>query len=241
MDIGKAIGFVFEDEEWIAKLLVGAALMLVPIFGGFALMGYTIAVIRNVLAGAARPLPNWDELGQKFVDGLLLWVVNMIYTLPIWLVACLFVLPILLPLLGGENQDLTTALAGVSTVVAAGLGCVLTLYGLLIWFLTPVIQLQYAVHGEIGACLRLGEVFRLAFDHIGSMLIALGTTLVVGLLIGLVVALVGAVVGTIPICGWIVGGLLGLLVLPLSVWLSVITGHLFGQVGRVAELPYPTL
>ena len=39
MDIGKAFGFVFEDEQWVSKILLGAAIMLIPIFGLFALIG----------------------------------------------------------------------------------------------------------------------------------------------------------------------------------------------------------
>jgi hypothetical protein len=35
----------------------------------------------------------------------------------------------------------------------------------------------------------------------------------------------------------VVGGLsLGLLVLPIGVWLNVLSGHLYGQIGRQAEV-----
>ena len=81
MDIGKAFGFVFEDEEWIKKLLLGALITLIPVFGQFTLMGYIVAVIRNVLAGSYRPLPEWENLGTYFKDGLMVSLVGFNFML----------------------------------------------------------------------------------------------------------------------------------------------------------------
>ena len=92
MDIGQAFSFVFEDEEWIVKILLGAVLMLIPIFGQCALMGYGIAIVRNVKAGEPRPLPDWGNLGEYFMDGLMFWVATLIYALPIFILICPIVL-----------------------------------------------------------------------------------------------------------------------------------------------------
>jgi len=88
MDVGRAIGFVFEDDQWVNKLLLGAAVTLVPLFGGIAVTGYAVAVLRNVRASKPRPLPAWDELGQFLSDGLVFWVATLIYSIP-FLVPCL--------------------------------------------------------------------------------------------------------------------------------------------------------
>jgi hypothetical protein len=220
MDIGKAFGFVFEDEEWVKKILLGALISLIPIFGQFAILGYGIAVIRNVMAGAPRPLPDWNDLMRHFVDGLMFWIATLIYALPFLVVICPIAVVWLLPALGGEQEGLTNVLVGVAGLVTAGLGCLAVLYGILMALLTPVLQLRYAESGEIGACLRLGEVFRFLLANIGSIIIS-----------QLLVWMAGAVLVAV------VGGLtLGLLVLPISVWLTAFSGHLYGQIGRQAGI-----
>jgi hypothetical protein len=80
MDVRQALTFIFKDEEWIKKVLLGIVISLVPIFGQFALMGYMLVIIRNVKSGDPRPLPDWSEAVQYFVEGLKMWVVNMVYS-----------------------------------------------------------------------------------------------------------------------------------------------------------------
>ncbi|RLC67124.1 MAG: hypothetical protein DRI48_03095 [Chloroflexi bacterium] len=234
MEIGKALSFVFEDEEWVSKLLLGSAILLIPIFGVFALMGYAIAIVRNVKANAPRPLPDWADLGQYFMDGLMFWVATLLYSLPLLIFICPVVFIWLLPALAGEEEDLVTILAGISGVVSLGLGCLALVYGLLLALLTPVLQIRYAESGEIGACLRFGEVFRYLFANVGSIIISQILLWVAGMVIGTVVSVFVGVLGIIPICGWIMAGVLSLLMLPAVAWLTLFSAHLYGQIARQA-------
>jgi hypothetical protein len=72
VDIGRAFRFVFDDPEWVKKVLIGGAFVLASSFiiGIFFIAGYWVRLIRNVAAGSARPLPEWDDLGAIFSDGL---------------------------------------------------------------------------------------------------------------------------------------------------------------------------
>ena len=65
MDIGKAFSYVFEDEQWISKVLIGGLLIWIPIVN-FAVFGYMIKVAQNVAQGNPRPLPEWGEFGDHF-------------------------------------------------------------------------------------------------------------------------------------------------------------------------------
>jgi hypothetical protein len=218
MDVGKALGFVFEDEDWVTKILLGTVILLIPIFGGLALMGYTIAVMRSVMADEPRPLPEWKGLGDYFIDGLKFWVATLVYALPIFVIMCPFAVVWLLPALAGGEEDLAAILAGISGVLSVGLGCLAALYGILMGLLMPVVQIRYAETGEIGDCLRFGEMFRFLFGNLGSIIVS-----------QLLVWFAGMVLMSV------VGGLsLGLLVLPIGVWLNVFSGHLYGQIGRQA-------
>lgn len=220
MDVGKALGFVFEDEDWVTKMLLGTVILLIPIFGGFALMGYVIAIIRNVKAEEPRPLPEWKDLGDYFMDGLKFWVATLVYLVPLFIILCPLAAVWLLPALAGGEEDLAAILAGVSGVLSVGLGCLTTLYGILMGLLMPAVQIRYAETGEIGDCLRFGEIFRFLFANLGSVIVS-----------QLVVWFAGMVLMIV------VGGLsLGLLILPIGVWVNVLSGHLYGQIGRQAEV-----
>jgi hypothetical protein len=219
MDIGKALSFVFEDQEWISKILLGAVIMLIPILGQLALLGYGIAIIRNVKANDPQPLPAWSNLGDLLIDGFKFWVATLIYAIPFIIFLCPVMLVWILPALGAENEDLAAILAGVSGIVSMLLGCLAILYGILLSLLTPVIQIRYAETGEIGPCLAIGEVFRLLFDNLGSVLVAV----VLGWVVSTVVL---SIAGTLT---------LGLLALPGSVWLKALSCHMYGQISQQVE------
>ena len=236
MDIGRAIGFVFEDEDWTSKILLGSVITLIPIFGWFALLGYAVQVLRNVKADSARPLPTWDDLGQYFVDGLMFWVVTLIYAIPLLIFACPVALVWLLPALAIDNEELATVLFSVAGLVTAGLSCLALLYGILLGLLTPVLQIRYAETGELGDCLRFGELFRFTFDNVGSIIVSQLLVWGAGVVIGIVVSVVAGALMIIPICGWILGFAISLLMLPVSVWLILFASHLYGQISRQAEM-----
>ncbi len=232
MNVGEAIRFAFEDDQWIGKLLVGAVISIIPLFGGAVLTGYAIAVLRNVEAGNQRPLPTWDRLGEYFVDGLLFWVATLIYSIPLLILICPISLAWILPAAAGDNQDLTTILTSIAGLVSAGLGCLILLYALALWVITPVLQIRFAETGTLGACLRFGEVFRFLFDHIGPIIIAQLLVWAVALVITTVLSGVIGVLSLVPICGWMVAALLGLVMVPVGVWLMVFAAHLYGQIAR---------
>ncbi|MCC7512114.1 MAG: DUF4013 domain-containing protein, partial [Anaerolineae bacterium] len=82
MDINKAFTYPFEDKQWISKLGMGAIIGLIPILN-FAWTGYMVGLLRNVSNGEAEPLPNWDNIEKKFMDGLILAAAGLVYGLPI--------------------------------------------------------------------------------------------------------------------------------------------------------------
>ena len=70
MDIGRAFGYVFDDDRWITKILIAAAillagiaffwLLLIPAFlAAFLLNGYGLEITRRVIRGDAQVLPEW--------------------------------------------------------------------------------------------------------------------------------------------------------------------------------------
>ena len=72
VDFGRCFGFVVKDPDWIKKVLIGGAFVLLSmvIVGLFFVAGYWVRVLRRVAAGDPLPLPEWDDLGGIFSDGL---------------------------------------------------------------------------------------------------------------------------------------------------------------------------
>ncbi len=86
-NIGRAFTYMFEDKDWVQKILLGAAFMLlsfliVPIP---FLLGYYLEAARNASEGKPVPLPNWDQLGDKFLLGLLAFIAMLIYFVPLFI------------------------------------------------------------------------------------------------------------------------------------------------------------
>ncbi|MEO0595426.1 MAG: DUF4013 domain-containing protein, partial [Chloroflexota bacterium] len=97
MDIGRAVGYIFEDKRWIQKLaplLLVGILSLVPIFGLLATalgLGFMLQLACNVRDGLPRPIPEWKELEEKFRVGGYVLLAGIIYNLPLILFsACTF-------------------------------------------------------------------------------------------------------------------------------------------------------
>jgi hypothetical protein len=83
--------FPLDDERWKNKALIGS---LLGVFGIFIwplllpLWGYGIRILRRTVKGEAPYLPEWDEWGGLFGDGLRMLVVGIVYTLPGLLLFC---------------------------------------------------------------------------------------------------------------------------------------------------------
>lgn len=72
VDFGRAFQFFFEDPEWVKKTAIGSLFVLLSLIliGLPFLAGYAMAVLRRTARGEAHPLPEWDDYGKYFMDGL---------------------------------------------------------------------------------------------------------------------------------------------------------------------------
>jgi len=171
MDIGSSFTYMFEDESWIKKILIGGIVSLVPIVN-FAAMGYVVEVIRNVRDGRPTPLPEWDQFGQMWMSGLWLFVIFLVYSIPIIILACIS---------GIASAAMGTAIDTASADVASGamgivsicLSCLMGLWGLVIGVLTPAIMIRFAETGQFSSALQFGEIFSIVKVNVGSYLIVL--------------------------------------------------------------------
>jgi hypothetical protein len=233
MDTGKSFSFPFEDNQWLSKFGIGAFVTMIPILN-FAWSGYMVELIRNVMNGSSQPLPNWDDLGKKLSDGLILFAAGLIYSLPILVVACLPLSMMVIPGMLSGNQDtqgIANAITGVSSVLFVGLLCLFVTYGLVLSVIYPAILVLYAREGTFASCFKFREVFDLIGKNMGPFFTAWGVSIAASLIVGLVAGFAQIVLNFIPCIGQIISLVL---TVGIVVYTSAIYAHLFGQFGQIA-------
>jgi Na+/H+-dicarboxylate symporter len=170
MDIGKSFSFVFEDDEWVVKVLIAAGIvaagvflswLIIPAFlAGFLISGYGLEITRRVIRGQAPALPAWDNWGKLFTDGLLVAIIGFVYALPIIIFSVCLGTPI-----GAINDE------GLAAVFGSFLGCINLLWGIVISFLLPPAIALFAKEDDLGAAFRFGEIWALLRDNFSTYLV----------------------------------------------------------------------
>src|SRR5689334_16594206 len=95
MDYGQAVSYIFEDKQWIGKIVILLLLMAasaIPLLGflPFAIcLGFLTQLVNNVRNGHPRPLPAWDDYTEKLSIGGQLLIAMLVYNLPILLLLML--------------------------------------------------------------------------------------------------------------------------------------------------------
>lgn len=175
MDFGKAFSFVFEDPDWLKKIVLAGLISLIPIVGQLYLTGYGLEVARRVIRHDPRPLPD-VAFGESLGEGFKALVIGLVYSIPVYL----FVLPIaLVPTLAGGNGDYSGA-EPLITLVSVCCSGLLILYALALSIWLPAAFGNMLARGSLGAAFRLGEVFALIKAAPGAYLLVLVGTLITG-------------------------------------------------------------
>jgi len=207
MDIGKSFTFIFEDKKWVEKILIGGLVLLIPIIGSILMLGYAIKLVRNVRNHDPEPLPEWDDWGGMFSDGLKLFIISLIWALPLII---LFIL-LFVPMLFADSSDTASAIASIFSLCFS---CLSFIYIIIIWLALPGIIIKFAEGGEISDGFKFGEIMSFGKKHVGEII---------------VVALVSW--GAYLVAS-LVGSLLCVVGLIFTVfWASLVQYHLIAQIG----------
>ncbi|MDP9192424.1 MAG: DUF4013 domain-containing protein [Acidobacteriota bacterium] len=211
-DFGKPFTYVFDDPQWLQKILIGGLFYLASflIIGWFFILGYVARVVRNVIADVKLPLPEWDDLGGFFNEGVRLVGISLIYSVPI-----LFLLAIMIPasILG----DADNAAAQVVGAVAGCVACLFVPLMIVTMIFLPAALLFAVVEQRFGAAFEFARIWAFVRNNIGNYLLAIVIHIIAQHLGGFGVAL---------LCiGVIFTGF----------WSFLITAHAFAQVYRLAE------
>lgn len=206
MDIGKSFTFVFEDPNWAGKIIIGGLITLIPIVGWLFVIGYLVAIARNIIKGDPQPLPEWSDFGQIFVDGIYGFVIAFVYVLPIIIVSCVFWAP--LSLISPDSGDGSFLF----TLLSCCFSAFVFIYAVIVgWFFIPAALGRYAETSDLASALRFGEVLDVSRADPVAFLIALLIAWVASFLasFGLILCCVGVIFT--------------------AFYAQCVTGHIYGQ------------
>jgi hypothetical protein len=162
MDIGEIVNdsIRYPASGW-TKIIILAVILLIPIVN-FIGLGYVLRIIKASIAGL-DDLPEFDEVGDMFIDGLKILVVGIVYAIPVWIIAAIFGFII------GALVPATTYTADISTVNMVGIftaNIVFFIIALIVGLIEIIAIVNMAYYdGEIGAAFRFSEIL----EHIARI------------------------------------------------------------------------
>jgi hypothetical protein len=232
MNINKVFSYQFEDKQWISKLGIGAVITFVPVLN-FALSGYIVGIIRNVMQDSVEPLPNWDDLGKKLTDGLILFAAGLIYALPLIIIFLpLGMLAVSSFLSGNHNlQDMGRLVAGAGSVLLFCLSCFIIIYVLALSVVYPAILVMFARQGTFSSCFKFRELYEMITRNAGPYFTAWIVYFGAALVLGAVLGFINIIVAWIPCIGWIASFVISM---ASTIYLVTVYAHLFGQFSAIA-------
>ena len=217
-DFAKPFSYVFDDPEWLTKILIGGLFYIAGflIVGWFFILGYVAKTTRNIIAGHPRPLPEWQNLGDFFNEGLRLFGVMLAIILPLVGLAMVIMIPA--SILGSVNNEGAEVVSG---LMSGAIVCLFVPISLAITFFMPAMLLFAAVEQRFGAAFEFGRIWPFIKQNIGNYVLAI------------VVYLIARFIGGFGIMLLCIG------VVFTGFWSFLITAHGFAQVYRLATQPKP--
>ena len=231
MDIGKSFTFMFEDKDWIVKILIGGGIMLlgilfswvllIPLIAAIAiLLGYTLQVLKNIYENNPTPLPKWENFGELFTRGIMATIGMIVWSLPAVLLFCCAYIPVILGSASAEG-DPGSAANSMLGLISACLFCVAFVVSIAISLFVYAPMTNFALSNQISTFWDFSGNWKFIQANLGNYLIAW--------LLGTVVAsFIAGIVGSIT-CG--------LLSVFASFWSMLVMAHLFGQYARGGTPP----
>lgn len=165
-DLGKAFTFAFQDPRWLEKIVVGGLFWIATllIIGWFFILGYMARLVRSIAAGVDDRLPEWNDLGDMFTEGIKLFLVGFVWYVPIFLVmAPLMIWAIVFDEMGSPH--LSEMFAGCMVLTIVPLALVIT-------FVLPAALIRAAIYRSVSAGLAVGPVFAFVRDNFVNFLLA---------------------------------------------------------------------
>jgi hypothetical protein len=198
--LSDALSFPRRGDDWLSTLLVGGILTILGflLLPAFVLQGYLVRVL-NAAARGERTPPSFTQWGTLLVDGVKVFVVNLVYGL-FALVPFVLLFGGLLVAVPSDPVPMEPATtpppppgSASGLVIVVLLVAVVAVVTLLLTYLVPAALANFAIEGRLGAAFALRTIVSGAFtsDYAVAWVLAL--------VVGIVGVLVGAALSAVVV------------------------------------------
>lgn len=178
-DIGHYLNYPFENGEAQKNFIIGSLLTMagfvIPLLPFFIIYGYLAQIMQKTLAGEKPSMPAWDNWEKLFKDGLRLYGVRMVFSIPI----IILVFGLIIIYLGGVffilAQDRpSSVLIAALIAVFFGIICLMIPLGII----TSVLAYPAGAHAvakqSFMAGFSFGEWWPILRNNLGGFLLIIG-------------------------------------------------------------------
>lgn len=165
MNYSEALSFTFQDKDWAKKTAIGGFCLFIAVFSGilffigFFAIGYYLGVLRNVIHGAEKTLPEWENnWGKFFADGLMGAIIILINVLVIGGVCAAIIVALAI---SSELADYEMVLGIIFTSIATAICLVVTI---------NLCFIQFAKTNDFAAAFRFSEAVDLLKNDFANFL-----------------------------------------------------------------------
>ena len=151
MEIGEIISdaIKFPSQKW-SKVVILGIILIIPIVN-FIGAGYLFRILKATLAGIDE-LPDFDEVGELFIDGLKILVVGIVYAIPVVIIGAIVSI-----ILGLGAQATTVSSFDMFAIVAGSL--VYVIIAIIIGLIESIAIANMALYeGDLGAAFKFSEI-----------------------------------------------------------------------------------
>lgn len=228
MNIERAFRFVFQERNWLGKIVVGGVMILFSflIIPLLIYYGYLIEVTKRTIREEEQLLPEWDNIGQKLANGFKLAVIIIVYLIPFFILLGIsfsfdtfefenfngreVVTHIMLIL---PNLFLRVESTGIQLLFLLSSFVYIILFALIL----PFIIGKFVENGSINDAFAISDIFTMFKNNIGDAVIVFLLTVFLQLLasLGFVLCFVG--------------------ILLTGFWASIVQYYLYGELYKKAK------
>lgn len=186
MDLGKAVGdsFAYAQEglvgKWVKWVLLIISCIIFPL-----ILGYIVRIFKG-----ASPSPELENWGGLFIDGIKLFIVALIYAIPIIILEIIAMGAIFGAAMTGDSTAMMAGLAGAGLIFI-----ILVIVAIIIGLITATAYVRFARTDCIGEAFNFGAIFA----HIGK--IGWITYIIALIIIGIILGIIEFVCMLIPYVG----------------------------------------
>lgn len=218
LDLGRAFKAPFDDPEWVSRSLMGTLWLILGVTSP-VVYGAHLEYIRRVSRGDER-LPDFDDFGEKWVQGLLVAVAGLLYFLPVVLLGAILVVPAALSAVADDGGEVFGALLGGGVCVFSVLSMV---YAIAASVLFSAAMTHYAMNPRFGSFFQFGAIMQKVRGGTGYF-----TAWLYVLIISFALSTLTSLLSGITF------GFGALLALPASYLATMMSAHVLGQWARAA-------